>query len=135
MSALTFSLVSLSSVFMLHYLKRRSLFSDRSKTPEPIEEFLDWLDPAAGVPRGNMLQPAPTDAAADEGEHSIFRGLASVGLAPTSPRQARVPRKGAQTPEHPATGNDDVADEVVHLRRVSEEEEAERYFSAFSFYS
>jgi len=70
------------------------------------------------------------------GENTLFRALASLGLAPTSPRQARSSRsKSTANHSHPASGNDEIADDVVRVERVSEEEEAERYFSSFSFYN
>jgi hypothetical protein len=70
-----------------------------------------------------------------KGENILFRALASLGMAPTSPRQARPQRIKITESEHPASGNEEIADDVVRVQRVSEEEEAERYFSAFSFYT
>ena len=136
-NSVPFSVVSLALIVGLNILKRRTASESSQQKAADLNEFLDWIDPQVESTTNNATKPTALEAEADSNaEHSLFRGLAALGMAPTSPRQARPSRKSLNAiPEHPATGNDEFADETVHLKRVSEEEEAERYFSAFSCYS
>ncbi len=97
-----------------------------------MTDFLDWIE---DIPDSPINYNRAKDAHTPTGDHTTFRGLAAVGLAATAPREARhKPPKIVSGTHHPASGNDEIADDVVRVERVSEEEEAERYFSAFSFY-
>jgi hypothetical protein len=121
------------------YLRRRDASSvGGARDPSNLQDFMDWMtDDVDRKPATEFVsvEDIPTDL---ESSNVLRRGLALLGLAATSPRQARTvrdPELRRLSPEkyHPATGNEEIADEVVHLRRVSEEEEAERYFAAFSY--
>ena len=132
-SLLTLSSIGFSSVVLLGLWKyRRGLGPNGDQPSNDMSEFLDWIEdipvsPVHGSTRNCLDTPT--------GDNVTLRGLAALGLAPTAPREARNVRPRTSNPaEHPASGNDDIADDVVRVQRISEEEEAERYFSAFSFY-
>ena len=138
-SSLCFSLFGIAVTVAIAYLRRRDASSLKAtRDPSNLQDFMDWMTDDADRKAATKLvsvEDTPTDF---ESSNLLRRGLASLGLAPTSPRQARTvrdPELRKLSPEkyHPATGNEEIADEVVHLRRVSEEEEAERYFAAFSY--
>jgi len=128
-----FSGVALTVILSIHIRKRRrNTMATTSRINGDMSDFLDWIEdiPASPISRGSEQRPDTPS-----GDNTLFRGLAAVGLAPTAPRDARnVRAKTPQIQEHPASGNDEIADDVVRVARVSEEEEAQRYFSAFSFY-
>ena len=138
---LSFTLASVSLVLVLNILKRKRSKS-RFAFRDDLQEYMDWVD--ACEPKDALSDAISRRAsfysflsAEEENEHVLFRALASLGLAPTSPKQARVVRvrelnKSLEMSAHPATDNDELADDVVRLKRVSEEEEIERYFSPFS---
>ena len=132
--SLCFSVVALSAILSLNFAKRRT--KQHPRTPPKLgdmSEFLDWIEDIPASPISRESNETPTDT--PSGDNTLFRGLAAVGLAPTAPRDARnVRSKSPKGVEHPASGNEELADDVVRVRRVSEEEEAERYFSSFSFY-
>ena len=130
---------STSAFVLLGYLyqAKKSRYISTTKTSSgDISEFLDWMDSSDKVSQTTQPEDEHVNSVG-KGENMIYRGLASLGLVPTSPRQARNVRDATirkQNVAHPATGNDEMADEVVRVQRISEEEEVERYFSAFSYY-
>lgn len=138
---LAFTLASVSLVLVLSILKRNRLKA-RFALRNDLQDYMDWVDAADpkdalsdGISRRTSFESFLS--AEEENEHFLFRALASLGMAPTSPKQARVVRsrelnKSLENSAHPATNNDELADDVVRLKRVSEEEEAERYFAPFS---
>jgi hypothetical protein len=132
-SLITFSVLGVSTIVGLYLTKRARYHIDLgSSSSADMSEFLDWIEDIPGSPVNINCEQYPHTPI---GDHTTFRALAAVGLAATAPRDARQrPPKGGSNIPHPASGNDDIADEVVRVERVSEEEEAERYFSAFSFY-
>lgn len=102
---------------------------------------MDWVNISEEKPETNEASPSKISLQSvsgnDENEHGFYRALASLGLAATSPKHARASRdtssrKFTEGNAHPASGNEELADDVVRLKRVSEEEEMERYFSGFS---
>ena len=133
----SFAVAALGVVVSLGIAKRRKI--KKPSSASDLLDFLDWVDAESEIPEESdigFLTPdegSPTNSS----DNVIRRSLASVGLAATSPRQARAPKvnKSARSPVHPASGNEELADDVVRVQRVSEEEEAERYFSAFSYFS
>jgi hypothetical protein len=139
----SFTVASLGLVISLAIFKRKK--TKKTASCNDLSDFLDWIDAESelgGESERGFLSPieGPNSpvASAFSGDHTLFRSLASVGLAPTAPAQARNPKtdklsKGSVA--HPATGNEEIADDVVKLERISEAEESDRYFSAFSFYS
>ena len=137
-SRVSFGLVSFSAVIVLNILKRRKN-RRKVKYNQDLKEYLDWIEASNTDVSGTdeISRRASLDSfvsAEEDSGNVIFRALASLGMAPTSPKQGRVSRdRTSERPyEHPATGNDEMADEVVRLKRISQEEEIERYFSGFS---
>ena len=132
-SSLCFSGVTLSFILILNLRKVQN--RQRARSPPKLDdmsEFLDWIE---DIPASPVSRETKKTSNTPEGDTALIRGLAAVGLAATAPRDARnIRSKSPQAVEHPASGNDELADDVVRVTRVSEEEEAERYFSAFSFY-
>jgi hypothetical protein len=135
----SFTIASLGLVLSLGIAKR--VRRKKSSSAADLREFLDWVDVNGDLPDGSengfltpREEPTSPSTATD---NVLYRSLASVGLVPTSPRQSRGPRqlKSDRVSPHPASGNDEIADDVVRVQRVSEEEEAERYFSSFSYYN
>jgi hypothetical protein len=133
---LSFAVAAVGVVLSLGIAKRRRV----KKVPQnsDLSDFLDWVDADSDLHDGSDLGFLTPDEDAKSplngSDISLHRSLASVGLAATPPLHARAPRV-EKTSIHPASGNDELADDVVRLKRISEAEEAERYFSAFSFYS
>lgn len=133
--AITFSAASLSIVYYIYRKHKKSVDSTSilSGQAQSSLDSLDWLT----VDVGSTPIPPPTPISPD-GVHSLVRSLASLGMYPTSPRQSRrssrVGRSNVGDHVHPATDNEDIADEVVHIRRISPDEEVEQYFSSFSQY-
>jgi len=133
----SFAVAALGVVLSLGIAKRRRTKEVASKSD--LMDFLDWVDAESEIHEGSELgfltpdEGSPVHAS----DNALHRSLAAVGLAATSPRQARAPKATSSTraPVHPASGNDELADDVVRVKRVSEAEEAERYFSAFSYFS
>ena len=133
----SFAIASLGLVLSLGIAKRVRIVNSGPS----LKEYLDWIDDDEELQddsENGFLTPkeGPSSPSATQ-DNLLFRSLASVGLAPTSAKQARGPKqaKSESSTSHPATGNDEIADDVVRLQRVSEEEEAERYFSPFSYFS
>jgi hypothetical protein len=132
----SFAVAALGVVLSLGIAKRRRTKEVASKSD--LMDFLDWVDAESEIHEGSELgfltpdEGSPVHAS----DNALHRSLAAVGLAATSPRQAR-PKATSSTraPVHPASGNDELADDVVRVKRVSEAEEAKRYFSAFSYFS
>ena len=127
-SFLTFSTVSLGIVGLI---ARAGLSARCPDGVAPVGNDLDWIreEPV-------LETRAEQDSSSDieiSLSNRLTRGLASLGLLATSPRRAPAV-KGSEDENHPATQNDDIADEVVHMKRVSPQEEEERYFAAFSQY-
>jgi hypothetical protein len=122
----------LCAVMVLGWTRRTRKPAPKVEKSAEIREFLDWVSEeevlSDATPVGNgaaRLSPSHND---------ITRGLASLGMSATSPRHARSARDSRGVAAHPATENEEIADEVVRIQRVSEEEESERYFAAFSQY-
>ena len=140
---IAFSLISAGVVLSLSVIKKSALANAEKKTQSNIAEFLDWMETEVDhIPRSHIGEHSTAmspggDSEVAGGENTLYRALAAVGLVPTSPRQARVvrsvsARRSNPAAVHPATDNDDMADDVVRVQRVSEAEEVERYFSAFA---
>lgn len=134
----SFAVASVGVVISLAILKRKK--TRMTAGPSDLNDFLDWMDADSDIPdaseRGFLSPIEGPNSPVAAGDNVMFRSLAAVGLASTTPAQARKPRtdKTPNSCEHPATGNEEIADDVVRVQRVSEAEEAERYFSAFSYY-
>lgn len=135
----SFAVASIGLVVSLAILKRKK--TRRTSSSSDLNDFLDWMDADSDIPdaseRGFLSPMEGPSSPVAESDNLVFRSLASVGLAPTTPAQARNPRTDKSlrvVSPHPATGNEEIADDVVRVQRVSEAEEAERYFSAFSYY-
>lgn len=120
--------VCICLILVLNKLRARITHSADS-----VNSHWDWI--ADDTRAETQRTPSSEKSVADEiSENDLHRSLAGLGMAATSARQARVPKstQGRGSVPHPATGNDEVADDVIRIQRVSEEEEATRYFAAFS---
>ena len=76
----------------------------RSKKARPdVKQFLDWncedsprIIQVVSTPKMSESTPA-TDS---DGDMSLFRGLASLGMAPTSPKRGRASREAQSSLQH-----------------------------------
>ena len=132
-----FAALGISFVGMIFYYKRKACRREVEADRDGLSEFLDWMEPESYVSNSSSSASINHDSK-PVSDNILYRSLASLGLAPTAPREARIVRDPSVrnsriSDVHPATGNDDVADDVVRIVRVSEAEEADRYFAAFSY--
>jgi hypothetical protein len=136
-SRIPFAVLGISAVAALYWLNSRHNRRNKRGPTSEIQGFLDWVEAESDIfcrPE-SQLNTTDTESLSD---NVLHRALASLGLAATSPRQARTVRDPSVrisrvTEVHPATGNEEIADDVVRVVRVSEAEEEERYFSSFPY--
>ena len=91
-------------------------FATKTRTVHCVTDthkFLDWLADDTPV----LDSPQDVSDSATHGEHSLVRGMAALGMIATSPRSTRMVKSVSSLSDHPATENDELADEVVHLKR------------------
>ncbi len=127
---LTISGICMGLIIILHRLK-----SNRDSAKKSVSSDLDWISDET-IPSKSPMPLSELSVAEEVSNNELHRGLAVLGMVATCPREARLakdPQRRGSIP-HPATGNEEVADDVIRIQRVSEEEEMARYFSAFTSY-